>query len=221
MQICRRRNFKKINISKIKKENLKEYIKFKNKNITDEDIKNNNTTKMLDETIQKFKNKNITDEDIKNNNTTKINYKHIIINEGMKNSMKIKLQSNSSITMNNNNPEKYISFTMNYDSYIEPESQVGYINENKIILKDELYILLFKRKVGMTLATTGIDVANLTKSSIKSPYLENQKLSSVELHDKELAMSLSNNTPSFINYNNQTVKNLRTGINIITPKEIF
>jgi len=73
----------------------------------------------------------------------------------------------------------------------------------------------------MTLATTGIDVANLTKSSIKSPYLENQKLSSVELHDKELAMSLSNNTPSFINYNNQTVKNLRTGINIITPKEIF
>jgi len=27
MQICRRRNFKKINISKIKKENLKEYIK--------------------------------------------------------------------------------------------------------------------------------------------------------------------------------------------------
>ena len=59
--------------------------------------------------------------------------------------------------------------------------------------------------VGMTLATTGIDVANLTKSSIKSPYLENQKLSSVELHDKELAMSPSNNTPSFINYNNQTV----------------
>jgi len=60
----------------------------------------------------------------------------------MKNSMKIKLQSNSSITMNNNNPEKYISFTMNYDSYIEPESQVKYVEriynnreENKYLPK--------------------------------------------------------------------------------------
>ncbi|KAL6624274.1 hypothetical protein U3516DRAFT_743547 [Neocallimastix sp. 'constans'] len=60
--------------------------------------------------------------------------------------------------------------------------------------------------VGMTLAATGIDVANLSKSPIKSPikspYLVNQKSPNIE-NNKELKLSSSSATPSLFN-NGQT-----------------